>query len=374
MSNNFANNIYRNPISTDAFDDLNFHVRPPPISKEPIKRDQDSTDDFEHLEREYSNSRESRPPNLEFDPEIPHLMDEDSFTGRQTTKTLLDTSIPSFESDLRPVPATPPPSANSDESDPFQRVPKTLPMDPKAASMAFMETERGLVLGENLLETKNKEDSLGKFDFNSSQPKVDDLLPKVGFEAKDNLKNVDDFLKDAGDFEKKGEDILKHSEIKKSEDLDFLEKMDVKKDLKENKEFKDFKDDEDDTWNLVGKSKFDEPPTKPLPPLPKEAEFESFDPYEKPNAQDKYQMSSDFLTEEMMKKAGQSENETGDSEFESEPEPSPAKSVPKVIKTEVPQPEDICRRVPERKTRVVDEIAPKEIFGNLGLGELQKIT
>lgn len=349
MSNNFASDIFPEAIRKDTVDDLlgaNFDEQPPPISKETIKRDQDSTDDFEHLEQEYSNLRESRPPNLDV-----------------VTKNLLDTSVPAFETDLRPVPATPPPSANSEESDPFQRDPKSLPMDPKAASMAFMETERGLARGEEL-ETKNKEDPFGKFDFHPSQPKEDVLLPKDGFEAKDSFKT--DLLKDADDFGKKGEDTLKNSEIKKSDDLDFLKKMDVNKDLKENKEIKD---EEDDSWNLVGKSKFDEPPTKPLPPLPKGAEFESLDPYEKSSSQDKYQMTSELLTEEAVKKAGQSGYETGDSEFESEPEPSPAKSVSKGIKTEVRQPEDICPRVPERKTRVVDEIAPKEIFGDLGLGE-----
>ncbi|XP_033226751.1 reticulon-1 isoform X2 [Belonocnema kinseyi] len=325
MSNNLASDIFPETNRKDTVDDLlgaNFDEQPPPVSKEPIKRDQDSTDDFEHLEQEYSNLRESRPPNLDV-----------------ATKNLLDTSIPAFETDLRPVPATPPPSANSEESDPFQRDTKTLPMDPKAASLAFVETERGIARGEEL-ETKNKEDPFGKFDFNPSQPKEDVLLPKDAVESKDSFKT--DLLKD-------------------SHDLDFLEKMDVKKDVKEHK------DEEDDTWNLVGKSKFDEPPTKPLPPLPKGAEFESLDPYEKSSAQDKYQMTSELLTEESMKKAGQSGYETGDSEFESEPEPSPAKSVSKGIKTEVRQPEDICPRVPERKTRVVDEIAPKEIFGNLGL-------
>ena len=367
MSNDSASDFYSNKTPKDTVDDLlggNFNEQPPSLVKDQIKRDQDSTDDFEHLEREYANIRESRPPNLDFDSssEISQRL-EAAVDVVEATRNLLDTSVPAFEPDLRPVPATPPPSANSDASDTFPRDTKTLPMDPKAASMAFMETERELRLEEDLLEISNN--PLEKFDFTSSQSNVTNQeTGKNASKTDDSLKKSDDFVKENVPAEVKKQDLLQDAKL---ETVDFL--GEVKSKNKDIKESKDFKDEEDDTWNLVGKGKFDEPPNKPLPPLPRGGGFQAIDPYQKPSEKDKFEMSNDFLSEEALKKTKQSGNEIRDSEFESEPEPSPAKSISK-IKTDISQPEVVCRRVSEKKTKDIEEIAPKQIFGNLGLGEL----
>ncbi|XP_051161392.1 reticulon-1-B isoform X2 [Leptopilina boulardi] len=365
MSNDFASDFYPDTIRKDVVGDLlggNFDDQPLSTVRGPMKRDQDSTDDFEHLEQEFSMRESSRPPNLEIDSNstISQRLEN---AADIATRNLLDTSVPAFEPELRPVPATPPPSANSDEmnSDSFQSKETTkipIIIDPKAASLAFMANERANDKDNDDIFITKDDDPLGKFDFTSSESKISDLSSTMNFNEPDEFfMKKDDFLT------REIPEILKHDDIIVSDekDIDF----DIMKSLDEKSMKKDV--DVDESWNLVGKSKFDEAPTKPLPPVP---QFDSFDPYNKSSFHnnDKYEMSNEFLIDESMKNKGkQSGNETGDSEFESEPEPSPIRNVTNVNKTEIRQNDDIYRRVNEKKIKEIEVVAPGDIFGSLGL-------
>lgn len=352
MSNDFASDFYPDTIRKDNtvgdllggnFDDDQQAILNPrgPSS---MKRDQDSTDDFEHLEQEFSMRESSRPPNLEIDSSstISHCLDATTNdVVVEATRNLLDTSVPAFEPELRPVPATPPPSANSDE------------MDPKLASIAFMANERALDIQESDDFPAKDEALESKFDFS---PKKD-----VG----ENLPSTLPTTKTEEILPREIPEIFKQDVSEKYADFDIMKSLDANVTKRDVRDFKD--DEHDDSWNLIGKTgKFDEAPTKPLPPVP---QFDSFDPYKSSSVQqDKYEMSSEFLNEEAMKKG----NETGDSEFESEPEPSPVRSV--TNKTEIRQVEDTTsRRAPEmmmkKNNREIEVVAPGDIFGSLGLGE-----
>lgn len=123
---------------------------------------------------------------------------------------------------------------------------------------------------------------------------------------------------------------------------------------------------DDDSWNVVEKidvkreqgEKVLEPPTKPLPPLPKENPGELL---EDSARQDKYEMSNDFLIAEAAKP---SPPQRGiDSEHES------------VKRHQAPRPKETdyaCPRPVGKKKQEI-EIAPKEIFRDIGLGECNRI-
>ncbi|XP_015515792.2 reticulon-4 isoform X1 [Neodiprion lecontei] len=161
---------------------------------------------------------------------------------------------------------------------------------------------------------------------------------------------------------------------------------------------------EDDSWNVVEKpdkfekceplqEKFDdreptpEPPNKSLPPIPRDASpepissgtpepFQSFAGKGAPSAPEKYELSSDFIATESggQNKFLQTGAETGDSEFESDPEscplpPSRLAQPEFATKTEPPKKQekpDTSAGVCYRKDPV-EEIAPKEIFREMGL-------
>ena len=119
-----------------------------------LKRDHDSVDDFEHLghdgspddrseQQQQHHHHQQSPPQSIDTPRVDDLLHiGDSFHP-------LDSALPSalLHAEAKPVPATPPPSADFDKcaamaqsSDPFQQ--PLDPVDPKLASMAFVETER----------------------------------------------------------------------------------------------------------------------------------------------------------------------------------------------------------------------------------------
>lgn len=209
----------------------------------PLKRDHDSMDDFEHLERDVArqlkNASDDLLVNLVADGGL--ARDEDS-----------------------PVPATPPPSANAPDFLKFDER-----IDAKVASLAFLEAEK------------------------SPEPRAPDFGHLEVFDARPPpLSKMDDLMSAA-----------------LPADLATREAL------------------EEDDWAFSREQKVarppQEPPTKPLPPLPRDVD------------------------------------ETRDSEFESEPEPSPAKAS-KV--------KESSRSLPGRKLEV-EEIAPKDIFKHLNLGE-----
>ncbi|XP_031785771.1 reticulon-1 isoform X4 [Nasonia vitripennis] len=166
-------------------------------------------------------------------------------------------------------------------------------------------------------------------------------------------------------------------EPEKSPELDFVKDEIIVHEATKEKP----KKPEDELWNVLEKSgndRFeerevlhDEPPTKPLPPLPKGAEHDAFDDFEKDKGHDKFEMSNEFLlAESKSNKAQLSGGETGDSEFESEPEPSPAKTAPKPAPAraelgDAAERKFFCQK--PNKNRDIDEIAPKEIWRHIGI-------
>ncbi|XP_015600736.1 reticulon-1 isoform X2 [Cephus cinctus] len=433
-----------------------------------LKRDHDSMDDFEHLDHDSSPIKEVKDI-TKGHPSAPdsfssQLIDLPRATGpvveklidvnKKLEQNLLDTSIPTHEKELQPVPATPPPSADF-ENDVLQRIATThtpsfaeqVPqVDSKITTMNFMDGERFMreydayqsrneqpqnanihdnpnlnkfndeaslgnlppkdsgynpldvdsgiekkpeVKVENKIESENKvsEDKVNLFEDSSPEqfknaPIIEPEPSPLSSAAKptEKLLNLDEMLK---------EDIL--GEIKSSvlpvpqmsPELDFLKDEPAAAETKHSG--KNLM--EDDSWNVVEKPEkheklerdeniYHEPPSKPLPPLPKDAELESFDTFSnaKGPTPDKFELSNDFIITESTNKAQpQSGTETGDSEFESEPEPSPAKSLA------YPAQQDVCKRPEEppkheimyknplRNKDPVEDIAPKEIFREMGL-------
>jgi len=134
--------------------------------------------------------------------------------------------------------------------------------------------------------------------------------------------------------------------------------------LKENK-VKNITDD--DSWNVMEKidlkreqAKVFDPPTKPLPPLPREAQL-----LEKTH-QDEYETSSDFLIAETTKPSPTLPQQTTDSKQES------------IKRREIPKPKETDHVSTHPTLRPISkkqeiEIAPKEIFRDMGLGECDRI-
>ena len=125
-----------------------------------MKREDNSTDDFEHLEHELHQREHQQQPLLDISGSPPKTRSNNF--ANDAMANLLDASIPAGVLDngesspqLKPVPATPPPSADSAEfngalargghelqDDLLASVHDQL-ANPKTASMAFVESERG---------------------------------------------------------------------------------------------------------------------------------------------------------------------------------------------------------------------------------------
>ncbi|XP_018406137.1 PREDICTED: reticulon-1 isoform X1 [Cyphomyrmex costatus] len=346
-----------------------------------LKRDHDSVDDFEHLghdgspderleQQQQQLHHQQSPPAQPIDtPRVDDLLHiGDSF---QPLDSLLPSAL--LDTEAKPVPATPPPSADFDKcaamaqsSDPFQQ--PLDPVDSKQVSMTFVEIERSyqqrlhdhddvyydddneqeeILLQPPLLSTSTtaiQPDPL----LSSSMKAVDSKAP---FEEREDTlftdygkrdviplssSNTDDFMQNIRSS------MLPAPE--KSPLIDFLGESDSES-SRENK-FKSITDD--DSWNVMEKidtkREAFEPPTKPLPPLPREAQL-----LEKAH-QDVYETSSDFLIAETTK-----------------PSQPPADSKKESIKRrEIPKPKETVSSRPTSKKQEI-EIAPKEIFRDMGL-------
>ncbi|KAL6420822.1 hypothetical protein ACFW04_014370 [Cataglyphis niger] len=346
----------------------------------PLKRDHDSVDDFEHLGHDGSpddRSDQQQPLRLIDAPRVDDLLNiGDSF---QTTDSVLPSALVDVET--KSVPATPPPSADFDKceamaqsSDPFQR--PLDPVDPKLASMAFVETERSYPALAHQFRDDDNDDN-GKIGLqvpllpistatadvlSSSATKTDSKvqllqepedISSLGKRHEDHqvtpssgTNRVDEEL---GSREDIGSSVLPTAE--KSPIVDFLGDEDAPP-----KEDKTRNIMDDDSWNVVEKvdvkreqgEKVPEPPTKPLPPLPKEAEL-----LEDSARQDKYEMSNDFPIAEPAKPSAPQRDT--DSEHES----AKRHQAPRAKET------DYSRPVDKKKQEM--EIAPKEIFRDMGL-------
>ncbi|XP_025162585.1 WASH complex subunit 3-like [Harpegnathos saltator] len=377
----------------------------------PLKRDQDSVDDFEHLghdsgslsdERTEQHPQQHLPPRLIDPPRVDDLLHiGDSFQASDNvlpSALLVDGNV-----DAKPVPATPPPSADFEKceamaqsSDPFQR--PLDPVDPKLATMAFVETER--TSAHQLLRDEHADDDEVQLESPPPPPPPPlSLLPtsftaaaepaaslsdgdaakqanyELGFEEHSNA--VADQGKSqheqreavpvsgANDF---GEDLVRdvRSSVlpapERSPLLDFLGD-DERAPSQQQDKVKNIMDD--DSWNVVEEAdvkreqlKEPEPPTKPLPPLPKEAELLET------AHRDKYEMSNDFLLEEAAKDKPPPPPPPHSVVARSEPENNTKRRETSKSK----EPDYVCSRPPVSKTKKDEiEIAPKEIFRDIGL-------
>ena len=433
----------------------------------PIKRENDSMDDFEHLEHEASplddTVNRSEPNILDVTsvqlidvPKAPKSADSHVSdlmnVANKLERNILDTSIPADERVLQPVPATPPPSADFEKfgvvtsgsaqslhhfgvqdakTQQPPQVSHNRQVDTKAATMAFMDTERSsgvyhhspqqqhsddedddanptidLVEPSNVTkETTSPFDATFEVhDDNITARLAPDKITESSFGDESRDKNINEPFSD--DFHQRSDGFVGTIESsvlpgpQKSPEFDFLADetpVEVKK-ISSNAG-RNLMDD--DTWNVVEKpehrasSNFDKTeadvtaaaaafasdihvdnaPTKPLPPLPKsdmdeENEERNFGAkrinYEFGN-DEKFEMSNDFMGSGGVQRGQkqqqqQSGAETGDSEFESAPEQSPAKSSSRIAGAGGAQ-SSYTRKVN------ADDIAPKEIFTDMGLGK-----
>ncbi|KAH0950009.1 hypothetical protein HN011_000401 [Eciton burchellii] len=361
-----------------------------------LKRDHDSVDDFEHLGHDSSpddhsdhQQHQQQQPRLIDAPRVDDLLHiGDSF---QMPESALPSALVADVDDIetKPVPATPPPSADFDKceamaqsSDPFQRPLDTV--DPKLASMAFVETERfhhptqfndddndndsEMDLQPPLLPVfpattvKTDNDILTTLDTKIINSKADKTQPIGGFDdistadlhtdqGKKRYESENDKPSNIGIDEDLAWNI-KSSALpipEKSPLVDFLENDSVPS--TENKASKTNIMD-DDSWNVVEKMDVKgreqlEPPTKPLPPLPKEAELLEN------TRQTEYDMSKDLLIAEALKKS---------------PQRSAEQDTAKRCDTKAREPDFVCPRPASKKKEEI-EIAPKEIFRDMGLAE-----
>ncbi|XP_012271743.1 reticulon-1 isoform X3 [Orussus abietinus] len=387
-----------------------------------MKRDHESMDDFEHLEHDVGARAESQ-----------QLIDLPPGTTASESA--------SGEEELKPertTPATPPPSADSEKlSDPAHQL--SAPLDKqldqvaqlclKEATAAFMESERSpygmptkdsrVSPGEREPEKSKevKNDMLGEFGrfgagLGQEKRKAEETVsskPHSGYPAEEPSQRVHETPQEkeiAGTtrsdpntnfFDEKISDAKTEAHFlgpvttsvqpvpEKAPILDFLREDPPSESKRTAKGSTD-----EDSWNLLEKpdkseerdaaveeAVFQGAPTKPLPPLPREANAqESSDLFPEKPLPDKFVMSNDFLGAEAARgRAPQhSGTESGDSEFESEPEPSPAKvslgrpaqPAPPARPTERRE-EPAKMKLPLKKREEVDEIAPKQIFRDMGL-------
>lgn len=345
-----------------------------------LKRDHDSVDDFEHLG--HDGSPDERP---EQQPPAPRLIDAprvddllhigDSFQDSVLPSALLD-------AEAKPVPATPPPSADLDKcaamaqsSDPFQQ--PLDPVDPKLASMTFVETERAY---RYQLDDDDDDGDDGNGDGDgdddneergvhlqppllpmsaSAVPADTDLLSKAFADSKVRPLEEDpsamlftDYGKRHGrdDTPPRGADVdedfmrnIRSSMApEKSPLIDFLGDEASRVDKVRNVA-------DDDSWNVVERADLKreqarpfEPPTKPLPPLPREARQDVYEETAKPPP-----------PLPPLQQIG-SKHESALNKRRETSKPKEADPVP-------------SRPLGRKKQEI--EIAPKEIFRDMGLGE-----
>ncbi|XP_063982075.1 reticulon-1 isoform X2 [Diachasmimorpha longicaudata] len=261
-----------------------------PVS--PIKRDSDSMDDFEHVEDVVCREKPSpsEPPQLVDVSRAPtNLFDRET----TLTRNLLDTTVQddSKEGILKPVPATPPPSAD------FEKFGDKMSSDPFASDLQD-HLER--------FDTKQMTS-----DFVESER---NLQGRCEEEDRDSLNSGNDFFGRGSDDDSSAKSMIERERVFQED-----KEMSVKESVlpaPEKPPVMDFLGDEGN-WGAGAA------PTKPLPPVPRDE--------------------------------GVSGNETGDSEFESEPEPSPAKGVSAQGGRAVEKRQDL------------EEIAPRKIFADMGL-------
>ncbi|KAK0181779.1 hypothetical protein PV327_004030 [Microctonus hyperodae] len=391
-----------------------------------IKRESESMDDFEHVEHITSLSSDGTILDLNATSEqlvdVPHACSA-NFTDMaiKLEKNLLDATIfdSSDEKILKPVPTTPPPSAdlekfsdsmlsNAQSLDPFgglsdvQASGKSV----KIATMAFIETEKSDSLKKLTPELEQKlitefnssheDDIKEKFHTNVSDgefvqreifpdPMVDSKFQNApqndNFESDDDLHNehmVNKTFENKNKLQEKNEffrnDIF--SEIKSTvlpapenaPIMDFLsDETSYNYENIINKEITK-KNHGDDSWNLLDNGA----PKKSLPPLPPGFKSEQ--------AGDKFKYNNQGSTSEFVNlpvqcdksqqqyQQSNSTNDTGDSEFESEPESSPIRILSKPTvppHAQSDQMNNYYSHLTEKK--FVEEIAPRKIFSDMGL-------
>lgn len=249
------------------------------LKEQPIRREHDSMDDFEHLEHVQ-------------DGQSTHLETHTEKVDRSAKDNLdMDQDMINF-------------SLNQSLNE---------PEDSKKATMLLLESEKGKPAEESNFEVRSKE------------PEFDLLSGKI--EDQSDVMKIEPVTKQAD--EKKAED---RQEIAEKEEVKETKIPDREPEIPPSTEKK-----LDNSWNVIEKS----PPVSELISKPER----------------KAESVSEYVVEHVEKKERISAPETGESEFESEIEASPAKSF-KSIKQEV-------RREPIEEV----EIAPKEIFSSMGIGE-----
>ncbi|KAL0116981.1 hypothetical protein PUN28_010093 [Cardiocondyla obscurior] len=354
-----------------------------------LKRDHDSVDDFEHLGHDGSpddrpdHRQQQQPPSIDA-PRVDDLLHiGDSFQDSVLPSALLD-------AEAKPVPATPPPSADFDKcaamaqsSDPFQQ--PLDPVDPKLASMTFVESERAY--RHQFHDDEDGDDDDGDDNYNIEEEEIhlqppllptsttastvqddSDLLLSSFTKAADSKvppieEDSDTLFSDYGKrqersfapFKDNDEDLVQNVKSsmlpapEKSPLIDFL--GDDGESTREEKVKND-----DDSWNVVERTDLKreqaraaafEPPTKPLPPLPKEAQF-----LERAS-QDAFESSGDFLATEITKSSLPQQRPSVKTQQREAPKPKEADRAP-------------YRPVVDKKKQEI-EIAPKEIFRDMGL-------
>jgi len=275
-------------------------------------------------------------------------------------------------------------------SDPFQRPLDAV--DPKLASMAFVETERfhhptrfsdrdndndsdsGMGLQPPLLPVFSS--TILKTDNDVVQPTLDTKITDSKADKTRPIGGFDDIVAADlhSDQEKKrydGESDKPGSSVSVDDDLAWNIKSSALP-IPERSPLLDFLDNDslpsrengasktnimdDDSWNVVEKTDVKarehlEPPTKPLPPLPKEAELLD-------NArQSDHDASKDPLIAEALKEP---------------PRQSAERDTAKRRDAKAREPDFVCPRPASKKKEEI-EIAPKEIFRDMGLGECKRL-
>ncbi|XP_011498648.1 PREDICTED: reticulon-1-like isoform X2 [Ceratosolen solmsi marchali] len=368
---------------------------PPPLSQQqqqqplkPLKRELDSTDDFEHLEHELQQTHQQPLLDLsnnlvDFDrmsggPQSHNQLDGPAEEGPER-RNLLDTSVPAsngIECDLKPVPATPPPSADLEKFD-------------LGGSSLRNESrdELGTRLREQLEDFKDARMNVLDNDYEEGQWKPESPIKYQHDNIllnHDKYTDDDDNVNDHGDnVDVDDEDTFAREEfgsVKKHEPPITLYGFgDIKSSSlpePENSPELDFVKDEiivheatcelprhrePELWNVLEKSGNDrfeerevlheEPPNKPLPPIPASTEPELF--HDEDSLTDLSE--ADIIDEEKL---------------EPKPDPSPTKSLGRPM-TATPQlsnaPERKFYREEPTKSREIEEIAPKDIFRRIGI-------